>query len=807
MNASPRPNVPILAGVALVAGAGLSAEIAFTRIFSIALWHHFAYLVVGLALLGFGAAGARMTARGGALLPKDGPLETALARRSRIAAAATCLAVALAARVPCDSIRIFESPSNALGLLALVLLSTVPFYGTGCVLATALAGFGGSAGWVYAADLVGAGLGAALAPAAIGHLGGPGMVVGAAAATAAGAFLFSARSGFLEQVKSAALAVVLAGVASAVRDADSWVRIAPSKELAVVLDKKVTHVEHRRWTPLGRIDVTAPFTWIPQMGGEFGKASDTSWNLRGVTQDGAAPTILFELRGEPGEIPFLPHATTAAVWEARGETPPAKVLVIGVGGGIDVLVALSKGASEVIGVDVNPATLGLLTDRYRAFTGDLPSRKGVRLLAAEGRAFVRSSEEEFDVLQMSGVDTYAALSSGAYSVSEAYLYTVEAFEDYLEHLKHGGFVSVSRFILEPPRETLRLAGIAAEALRRRGVPEPWRHIAILRGSLWASLLVGESAIPEAALERVRAFAAREGYRMAFDPARPGETPFDTLLRGTEEERRAFLSGYGYRVSPVGDDSPFFFNYFRWKNLPSVTGIRPADPVYTQSVPVGHAVLLATFLATALLGAIGILVPLRKASVPPGRFGLYFAALGLAYLFVEIAFLQKLTFFLGHPTYALSVVLSGMLVSSGIGAALSRGLSRTAAERLLPALLLVLLPICGFASRYVLPAFLDLPFPARVAVSLLFLVPCGALMGMPFPIGIERLRARSPSAIPWAFGVNAFATVLASSLSNLLAMEAGFTLLFLLAAAAYVAAFAALRGTGPALEDVRRSRAG
>ncbi|MGH7150279.1 MAG: SAM-dependent methyltransferase, partial [Planctomycetota bacterium] len=482
-----------------------------------------------------------------------------------------------------------------------------------------------------------------------------------------------------------------------------------------------------------------------------------------------------------------------------GEAPPAKVLVIGVGGGIDVLMALSKGASEVVGVDVNPATLSLLTERYRTFTGDLPSRRGVRLLAAEGRAFVRSTEEEFDVLQMSGVDTYAALSSGAYSVSEAYLYTVEAFEDYLEDLRPGGFVSVSRFILEPPRETLRLAGIAAEALRRRGVPEPWRHLAILRGTLWASLLVGESAIPEAALERLRAFAAREGYRLAFDPGRPGDTPFDALLRGSEEEREAFLSGYAYRVSPVGDDSPFFFNYFRWRNLPSVTGIRPADPVYTQPVPVGHAVLLATFLATALLGAIGILVPLRRASVPPGRFGLYFAALGIAYLFVEIAFLQKLTFFLGHPIYALSVVLAGMLLSSGIGAALSRRLSARAADRLLPALLLVLLPACGFASHYVLPAFLDLPFTARVALSLLFLVPCGALMGMPFPIGIERLRARSPAAIPWAFGVNAFATVLASSLSTLLAMEAGFTLLFLLAAAAYAGAFAALRGgpTGPA----------
>jgi hypothetical protein len=777
--------------VALVSGAALLAEIAFTRIFSIALWHHFAYLVVGLALLGFGAAGARMTARGGALLPRDGPLEVALARRARLAAAATFVALAVAARIPCDTIRIFESPANAATLLLLVLLSTVPFFGTGCVLATALAGFAGSAGTVYAADLVGAGLGAALAPAAIGLLGGPGMVVGAAAATAAGSLLFALPGGPRERARSAVLALLLAAAALGVRNADSWVRIAPSKELAVFLEAKIAPIEHRRWTPLGRIDVTAPYVGPPLMGGEFGKAFETPLTLRGVTQDGAAPTVLFELRGEPSDLTFLPHATTAAVWEARGERDPTRVLVIGVGGGIDVLMALSKGASDVVGVEVNPATLSLLTDRYRAFTGDLPARKGVRLVAGEGRAFVRASRETFDVVQMSGVDTYAALSSGAYSLAEAYLYTVEAFEDYLAHLRPGGLVSVSRFFLEPPRETLRLAGIAAEALRRRGVSDPSRHVAVLRGTLWASLLVGQRPFEELELERLRSFAEREGYHLAFDPARPGDTPFDSLLRGDGRHRAAFLAGYPYRVDPIGDDSPFFFNYFRWKNLPSVTGLRPADPVYTQSVPVGHAVLLATFLATAILGAVGILRPLRGGA-RPGRFGFYFAALGLAYLFVEIAFLQKLTFFLGHPTYALSVVLAGMLVSSGIGAALSRRLRPDAANQLLPAALIAVLPAAGLVSRFVLPSFLHLAFPARVLLALALLVPSGLLMGMPFPIGIERLRVKWPSAVPWAFGVNAFATVLASSLSTLLAMEAGFTLLFLLAAVAYAAAFAALR---------------
>ncbi len=505
----------------------------------------------------------------------------------------------------------------------------------------------------------------------------------------------------------------------------------------------------------------------------------------------------------------LEHASTAAVWEARqtrADAVPAKVLVIGVGGGIDVLMALLKGAASVIGAEVNPAMLALLTDRYREYSGNLAGDPRVTLVNAEGRAFVRSSQDRFDVIQLSGVDTYAALSSGAYSVAEAYLYTVEAFADFLERLNPGGFVQVSRFYVDPPRETLRLAAIAAQALRSRGVAEPWRHILIMSGALWASVVVSERVIEEGEVAAVRAFAEREGYAMAFDPLRPSDKPFDHLLRGSDAERAEFQATYPYRVDPVTDDAPFFFNYFRWSNVPSIFGMTGRF-VYTMPVPVGHVILLLTLLVTAVLATIGIRRPSRQLAITRNserrRFATYFACLGIAYLFIELAFLQRLTLFLGHPTYALSVVLAGMLISSGLGSAVCRSV-RVSPRVVLP-IAAIAAVVSGIAAGSILPQFLGLPFAGRVALALAMITPVGFLMGMPFPIGLERLRAVSAHAVPWGFGVNAFFTVIASTLAVILAMDFGFTTLFVIGALCYGLAALVLPGD-TAAEDAAANAA-
>ena len=788
--------VTILLGVGLSSASALLTQIAFTRIFSITLWHHFAYLAVGLALLGFGAAGSLLTARGGALLPKDGSLDATLARRARWAAFAVFFSVAGAAAVRCNSLQVMGDPSSVAGLALITILTTLPFFGVGMVIATALAGVEKGAGPVYAADLVGAGIGAAAVIPLIPILGGPGLVFASALAVAFAAFLFSLRAGVGEMIWSLVVLVVLGAAFYFVGDDERWVTPALKKEI-----HQFQVIDHSEWTPLARLDVSQAVDFKPAFGGEFGKESETLWRVRGVTQDGAAPTVLFRVEdNQHGELPFLRTATQAAAWRAlaAGDAAPseAQALVIGVGGGIDVMIALAHGAKHVDGAEINQGMIDLLEDQYKEFTGDLPGRPDVNIVRAEGRHFVASTDKHYDVIQMSGVDTYAASASGANSLAEAYLYTVEAFDNYLDRLSDGGIVCVSRFVMnEAPRETLRLSGIAAEALRQRDVDEPEKCIAIIGGNFWASVMVCERGFSEAQLEAIRTHAGEQGFNVLFDPSNPGERAYDQLLRSSPEERAEFVADYPYLMEPATDDRPFFFNYFRWDKLSRLKDLRSdnTEVPYTTTIPIAHGILFLTLLVTVLLGLAGILRPLRglgNEGKGRGVFSLFFACLGVAFLFVEIGFLQRLTFFLGHPTYALSVVLTGLLLSSGLGAALSSRLGGIG-TKVLPVILALAILGAGWVSEVKLADWIGFEHYIRVIIALAFVVPLGFLMGMPFPYGLERLRAVSPGLVPWAFAVNAFFTVLASAVATLVAMEFGFRALFATAAGTYILAFLAL----------------
>lgn len=812
MNES-RPNASVYAAVFLTSAAAIATQVAFTRVFSITLWHHFAYLVIGIALLGFGVAGSYLTTRGIEALgagtgPDDGtPVEDALVRRALAAGAMTLVAAALCGAVRCNPLELFDDPAVTVSLTFIVVLSALPFFGVGLVIGTALTLYRNRAGSVYAADLLGAGAGGALCTFALGWVGAIGVLF-ASSAVMAGAGLLLALGVRSRLRGRAAIVFALLAAASGLRgDDDSWIFAAPGKEITYfhLPHYGIENIEHRAWTPHGRIDVSKELQLAIGMGGEFGSVKDLHRPTHYITQDGAAPTALIDMRGKtPEDLEFLFHGTAAAVWNLRGDgrwnddgtvapgpKTGANALVIGVGGGIDLLMALAHGASRVTGAEINPEMLRL-QELYADFTGHLGEDPRVELVNAEGRAFVRGSRERYDVITLSGVDTFAALASGAYSVAEAYLYSIEAFDDYLDHLTPTGCVQFSRWILDPPRETIRVAHSAAEAMRRRGDDQPWRRILVLKGDKWASIVACNAPIHPHRVDSLRTFAEREGYTIVYAPLRPSHEAFYRLLRGDEDERAAFVREHPYQVEPSTDEVPFFFNYYKWSQLWSMGNLDRDQMLYAPELPIGHGVLLATFLVTALFAVGGILGPLRRLNLgqDPGtrRFLVYFAGLGVAYLFVEIALLQRLTFFLGHPTYALSVVLSALLVSSGLGSLVSRHALTRRLWRVYPWVLAGTIVLGSLVSYFVLPAAIGLPFGQRLVLSLALVVPLGFLMGMPFPAGIERLRDSMPQLVPWAFGTNAFFTVVASALAPMLSMEIGLSALFLVAAIVYIVAF-------------------
>lgn len=802
-----RPPLTALVGVALVSAAAIAMQIALTRIYAITLWHHFAYLVVGLALLGFGVAGAWLAARGGAVLPDDGEPAQVLSRRARHAAVASLVALSLAMVLRPNALMLLRDVGVAFSLAAMVAFSTVPFVGAGAVIGTALAVWPARAGRVYAADLVGGGLGALAVAFAIGSLGALGIVGACVVAFAVAALLFSFTSSSWGAGWRASLVTLLGLVlvlVLAFDDEDAWILPAPTKELSLVHRPQlgVRAVEHRAWTPHGRVDVLGEIVGPPLVAGEVGHF-EARWPVRILTQDGAAPTTMHGVKEHPRELTFLSRSTTAVAWVVRGVpfgTPEsddgARVLVIGVGGGIDVMLARAYGAAAVDGVEINPAILELTTSRYADFVGRFADSPRVSLHEAEGRAFLGGTTERYDLIQLAGVDTFTALASGAYSLAEDYVYTVEAFEDYLAHLQQGGCLSVSRLILDPPRETLRLAHTAARAMERGGETEPWRRVAVVRGRLWSTLLACREPLDTESLERLRAWVKDNGFALAHDPGGPQDGPFASVLH-PGAERDAFIADYAYALEPARDEAPFFFDYFRWRSLGKLRALTP-ESMYATGVPIGHGMQLLTLLLTVGLAVLGILRPLRRlrstVSLTPAErrtIGVYFAALGAGFLLVEVALIQRLTFLLGHPTHALTVVLAGLLLASGVGAAGSRLLERSWVRRGAPVVVVAgLLAVAAF-SFFGLPMVVGRSFGVRLGAALSMVGLLGLGLGTLFPHGVRVLADLAPPVVPWAFGVNAFLTVVAASVAPLLAAETGFSALFVVAAAMYALAFVAL----------------
>lgn len=902
-------------GIFLLAGAVLLLEVALTRVFAIMLWHHLAYMVIAVAMLGFGAAGSLLTLAG--VAPREQTPAAPLALLATGCGLAVVLALALATRIPLDTLRIWQDKQNLLWLALLYALLFVPFLLGGAAIGLALTRLAVQVNRLYSFDLLGSAAGGCCGVWLLARFGSASTVLlaGAIAALAGAAFATSGGT----RLRRAALAPL--GLAAAIAALASGafpglaiqVPYAPGKEFA----RYVAPGESLRlFSSTAEVEVGPSGPQLAIVGGNFGTADSTATTGRLVGQDGTAPTMLFRNASDLSAFPFLDDSQTGAAYVARaasGAEAPT-VLVIGVGGGVDVMIALAHGARSITAVEINHAMVEMVTRHFDDYLGGLfraaahPLAERIELVHGEGRSFVRGSDQRWDVIQLAGVDSFTALNTGAYTLSESYLYTVEAVQDFYSRLRDGGTLSFSRFIMRPPRrarETLRLAAIASTALRELGIDDPAGHIAVFQGFGWASTLVKRGRFTAPEIEALREFARREGFwGLVFDPLHEPGTPFppsvrfdarartgsarslasgalpglgpaqldalssayralragrreaawaqvdalvdsvahgdealrgrvrrlllaqadraaeqdvafhavrrdfSVLLRGDEASRRAFVRGYEFDLSPSRDDAPFFFNYYRYRGL-----LRAGSPArgvaspYHPDYPVGHLVLLASLLQITSLAALLILLPLRRLArrgVPTpgrGRVFAYFAALGAGFMFVEIVFMQKLVLFLGHPIYAVTVVLTTLLACAGLGALLSARLgvpSRRALGLLLLAVPLLVMAEAA-AAELLLPRLLGWSFAARVAVVVAGLAPLGAVLGMPFPLGVRLLERRAPALVPWAWATNAFLSVFSSIFCIVLAMAVGFTAVLALGAALYALGFAALRsfeaGTG------------
>ena len=805
----------------------LLLQLVQTRLFSVMLWHHLTYLVVTFTLLGFAAGGAILACRRTWL---EGDVSARLARLSLLFAAGVVAAYAIVTRVAPSAQHTRAGIATAAIHYGILF---VPMVFAGMGVALALAAAGRAVGRTYAWNMGGSAIGCLLYVPALRALGGEGTVLLACALALFAATLFrlgqAAGAGprgrpFLP----AAAGIMALSLAASQPTALFEAPLAPSKAMAQHLQREPSlHVEARAWDPLCRIDVVAPRDGNPGV-------------QRTIYQDGDASTVMLPAGAEQSLNIFDKEGLAYLLFLGPPARAP-KVLAIGIGGGMDALQAAAAhrplppgGRVDFTGVEINPTMIGLMTGRYAAMNGDRYHLPGVTIFLDEGRSWLRRSDQRYDIIQMTGTDTYAALASGSYVMSESYLYTAQAYDDYFAHLTDDGVISVLRFRFTPPREELRLAAIAVDALRRQGAASPADHVIMLGFEGNKQLVDGRPVGMDfaALLFRKRPFTADEvsiysryvgtveRAHIMYAPGVPCSGPaadyFAAVRAGTDSQfRRAYL----YNLDPVTDDNPFFFRYEKWDDvLPSWLGggrsaadapapapAPSSDPrhEYTGIVggePIG-LILLSTVLGeSAVLVTLLVLVPLllfRREGLRTrgaGRWIVYFSGLGAGYMALEIVAMQRFVLFLGNPAYALTVVLVTFLLFSGWGAAVAgrsadprRTLSRALAG------VVVLVAVLGVALPPLFAATLGLPLALRIALAVAVLGPPAFLMGMPFPSGLALVGRQGAAFVPWAFGVNGGASVLASVVAILVAMAAGFSTAFVLAGAAYLLALLAGRG--------------
>ncbi|HEY6369551.1 MAG TPA: hypothetical protein VIX37_03160 [Candidatus Sulfotelmatobacter sp.] len=770
------PEKTLLAGLALTSFAALLLELALTRLFSVVLFYHFAFLAISIALLGLGAGGVFAYLLKTRLAATD--TRTLAARLCMTNSVVVLVVLEIVLHVP---VALQVSWGNFARLTVLYLAAAVPFFLTGLLFAVVFARETRRIPRLYGADLCGGALACLAVVPLLNWVGGPNVILVAGTAMAAAGTIWAEFRALRRKAARLALALV------ALMGANHSGRL-----IDVVYAKGMFRdpawVEFARWNALSRVEV------------------DRQGQAKAIVIDADASTYIMNADLAHWQGTVWEHNLMAAPPAlANVLRPHGEFAIIGPGGGVDVLRAVANGSPNVTGIEINPIiATTIMRGRYADYAQHLYDRPDVHIHVTDGRSFLRSTPQHFDVVQMTLVDTWASTAAGAFALSENNLYTVDAFREYFDHLKPDGMIAITRWEFRHPREALRVVAVAMEALHRLGVANPARNFIVAsQGELDAD------GIPVVVLAKKTPFTAAEETAVIthFDhyseldplylPSQPGQNPFSDLIASNDPY--AFARGYAYNVAPVTDNAPFFFFTLKAGQILGERGLREG---IDWKVNLGVLVLLLVLVISLVAVLAFLVLPLalrgRSARQSPLPL-LYFVAVGLGYILVEIAFIQRFVLFLGHPTYALTVVIFLLMLSSGAGSLFSRRwLPRT--DLAWVPLVLVILTL--LADVFFLPGRLasrvGLDFSYRLLVSGVLLIPLGFVMGMPFPTGLRALAAlpapefpsgqgASDNSVEWAWAMNAAASVLGSVLAMVIAIQFGLTVTLACGATAYLLA--------------------
>jgi hypothetical protein len=831
------PYKAVISAVALVSMASLLLELAMTRLFSVVLFYHFAFFAISVALLGLGSGGVFAHIRRSWLLRFE------IGRLGAWLCIANSLFILAAVEVVLHTPVALEVTGGNFAKLTIIYLATaVPFFCTGLLFSTLFARSGRAISQLYGADLAGGSLACLAVVPLLNLIGAPNALLLASMLMAAAAGLWAGKSTAVRVSEIPARwggKLPLRGLAWALAGGFAILIVAnhSGRLVDVVYAKGILRdsqsTEFAKWNAISRIEVKTQ-----EDGGRYvvidADATTAMMNVDPAQWDRDQPSHPTPTgTGLPEESGFnwKRSLMSAAPAVANVLRPRGDFAIIGPGGGVDVMRAVANGSPRVTGIEINPTIANdVMRGHYADYSFHLYDRPQVHIHVQDGRSYIRSSRDKYDVVQMTLVDTWASTAAGAFALSENNLYTVEAFEEYFEHLNPDGMIAITRWEFHEPREALRVVSQAMEALHRIGIADPRAHFVVIAdGDLDEDgrpvlVLAKRSPFTQAEYALVAAhehanrnlvwlnppgnfkyFTSKQaqsipwhspdGSGPAIRDLPPAAAAFGRLIDSNDPQQ--FAHDYPYNVAPVSDGAPFFFFTLKTghviRNILAGTG-RGMDWRINLGVVVLGMLLVISVVAVLVFLVLPLALHNRGSGRrPPPWFALlYFIVVGLGYITVEIALIQRFVLFLGHPTYALTVVVFLLLLSSGAGS-VAAGRWITGSRRLLLVLGLItgLVLLHVFLLPRLLAAGVGLPFELKLLVSAAVLLPLGFLMGMPFPTGL-----RCVDTVEWAWALNAAASVLGSVMAMVIAIHFGLTLTLLSAAAAYLVAALCSRALQP-----------
>ncbi len=797
--------------IAMLSMTALAYEVLLMRLFSIIQWHHYAYLIISLALLGYGASGAFLTIFRERLLPRYVPIYLG---SIALFAITTLSSYLLSQQIQFNAEEILWAPEHAFRLMAIYLLLVLPFFFAANAIGLSLIRYRSEVSRIYAADLFGAGGGALLIILLLFTLL-PGEALRYITMLGMLALTLGSWELYRERVaKKMPLLLVLIGFPLLLPNAWIELELSPYKGLTQTLRVPGTKVVGQHSSPLGLITVVespeVPFRHAPGMSLN---AKGEPPEQVGLFIDGDAMTVITRDEGDREAFDYLNQLTSALPYYL---TEVDSVLILGAGGGSGVLQARHHNvanATKIRAIELDTNIIELVQDDYGDFSGQLYSRGEVDILAEEARGFVATDDRLYKLIQLELFDSYSASAAGLYALSESYLYTVEALQAYLARLKPAGYLAISRWIKLPPRDTLKLFATAIDALKRSGIERPEEHLLLIRTLQTSTLLIKRNPISDGEIARAVEFARERSFDLAYYPGMPPEManrynllaePYFYLgaLALLGDGRSKFIESYKFNLEPATDDRPFFFHFFKWQVLPEILSLSGAGGM--PLLEWGYLIVVATLIQALLGAAFLILLPLllfgrkrgRRKRIERGSCRLalqgfvYFFSLGLAFLFIEIAFIQKFILFLHHPTFAIAVVLAAFLIFAGVGSLWSKGFADSAQYKQGVRGAVIAIVTLGLLYTLLLaPLFsllMALPIAIKIVISLLLIAPLAFAMGIPFPLGLSMLGEVERGLVPWVWGINGCASVLSAVIATLLAIHYGFSVVIFLALMLYIA---------------------